>query len=150
MLKLKDRLTDAFISSAEPRETQYKLFDGAGLFLLVSQSGGKWWRFKYRLGGRENLISFGIYPSVSLQHARHLRDEARQMIEKGIDPSAARKAEKADRTKNDPADMPSVRFLMDGSVELWKGRKALYLLPDEARFFAEQLSALGRCSNGID
>jgi integrase len=87
-------LTKGKIDSAKPREKPYKLSDGLGLFLLVTTTGGRLWRFKYRLNGRENLLSMGAYPDVSLKSARDRRDEARKLVAAGIEPSANRKAEK--------------------------------------------------------
>ncbi|HVN89193.1 MAG TPA: integrase arm-type DNA-binding domain-containing protein [Candidatus Binataceae bacterium] len=88
-------LTDTAIKQAKPAEKARKLFDGGGLYLLVSPDGGKWWRLKYRIGGREKLLSLGVYPDVGLKQARQRRDDARKKIADGIDPSAERKAEKA-------------------------------------------------------
>ncbi|RJQ76185.1 MAG: DUF4102 domain-containing protein [Desulfobacteraceae bacterium] len=87
-------LTDTKVRNAKPKEKQYKLFDTDGLYLLVSPAGGKWWRFKYRLGGKEKLISFGTYPEVTLADARDKRTDARRLVARGIDPSEARKAQK--------------------------------------------------------
>lgn len=70
------------------------MFDGAGLFLLISPAGGKLWRLKYRFGGREKLLALGSYPQISLADARQRRDEAKAMIAKGVDPGAARQAQK--------------------------------------------------------
>ena len=88
-------LTDTAIKNAKSQAKQVKLFDGEGLFLLVTPSGGKWWRLKYRLGGKEKLLSLGVYPEISLKEARRRRDEARTLIAQGIDPSDQRKEEKA-------------------------------------------------------
>ena len=88
-------LTDTAIRNAKAQSKQVKLFDGGGLFLLIAPAGGKWWRLKYRLGGKEKLLSLGIYPDVGLKEARHRRDEARELIAKGIDPSVERKEAKA-------------------------------------------------------
>lgn len=85
-------LTDTKARNAKPKSKQYKLFDNDGLFLLVVPAGGKWWRFKYRFGGKEKLLSLGTYPEVSLAMARERRDEARRQVADGIDPSQARKA----------------------------------------------------------
>lgn len=94
-------LTDTKVRSAKPKNKQYKLFDGDGLFLLVSPAGGKWWRFKYRFGGKEKLMSLGTYPAVSLLEARGKRDQARKQVANNIDPSEARKEKKAEKTKNE-------------------------------------------------
>lgn len=87
-------LSDLQIRQAKPKEKPYKLFDGGGLFLEVSTSGGKLWRFKYRFGGLEKKLSLGAFPAVSLADARQKRDNLKIMMTKGIDPTAARKIEK--------------------------------------------------------
>ena len=94
-------LTDTKTRNAKPKNKQFKLFDTDGLFLLVSPAGGKWWRFKYRFGGKEKLISLGTYPEVSLAQARGRRDEARKQVADGIDPSQARQAMKAAKIQNE-------------------------------------------------
>jgi len=94
-------LSDTKARKAKPKSKQFKIFDTDGLFLLVSPAGGKWWRFKYRLGGKEKLISLGTYPEVSLAQARGRRDEARKQVADGIDPSQARKALKDAKVRNE-------------------------------------------------
>ncbi len=88
-------LTDAKTRNAKPKDKQYKLTDGDGLFLLVMPAGGKWWRFKYHFEGKEKLLSFGTYPEVSLSDARNKRADARKQVAAGINPSDVRKAQKA-------------------------------------------------------
>lgn len=87
-------LTHTAVQSAKPRAKAFKLFDGGGLYLEVSPAGGKWWRWKYRFAGKENRLSLGVYPEVSLKAAREKRIAARQQLAAGIDPGQARKAEK--------------------------------------------------------
>jgi integrase len=94
-------LSDTKARNAKPKKKQFKLFDTDGLFLLVSPAGGKWWRFKYRFGGKEKLLSLGTYPEVSLAQARGRRDEARKQVADGIDPSQARQAMKAAKIQNE-------------------------------------------------
>lgn len=84
-------LTDSEIRAAAPRRGAYELRDGRGLYLLVTPSGGKWWRFDYRIHGKRNNISLGVYPDVSLALARERREDARRLVAKGLDPSAERK-----------------------------------------------------------
>ena len=88
-------LTDTAIRNAKPAEKAKRLFDGGGLYLEVSPSGGKWWRLKYRFGGKEKRLSLGVYPDVSLKDAREQRDEARKLLANGTNPSENRKAKKA-------------------------------------------------------
>lgn len=90
----KDRLTNTTVKQTKPKERDFKLFDGGGLFLLVKKDGSKYWRFKYRVAGKEKLISFGVYPEVSLKEAREKRYEARKQLSNNVDPGAYRKAQK--------------------------------------------------------
>lgn len=87
-------LTDAAVRTAKPQTKARKLFDAGGLYLEVSPSGGKWWRWKYRFGGKEKRLSLGVYPTVTLKSARVQRDVVRQQLGAGIDPGQARKAQK--------------------------------------------------------
>jgi integrase len=94
-------LTNTAIRNTKPAEKPLKLFDGGGLFLYVAPTGGKWWRLKYRFGGKEKLLSFGTYPEISLAEARDKRDQARKLLANDIDPGEHRKAQKAAQTSND-------------------------------------------------
>lgn len=87
-------LNDTTLRALKPADKPQKLFDGHGLFMLVSTNGTKAWRLKYRFMGKEKLISLGIYPTVSLKDARERAAAARKDIENGIDPAAKRKLEK--------------------------------------------------------
>ena len=64
--------------------------DEKGLYLEVSATGGKWWRVKYRYGGKEKRLSVGVYPAVSLREAQERRDEARKLLAAGVDPGVQR------------------------------------------------------------
>ena len=88
-------LTDTAVRNAKPGTKPFKLFDGGGLYLLVHSSGGRWWRLKYRHGGKEKLLSLGTYPEVGLKDDRAKRDEARKQLAADIDPGEHRKATKA-------------------------------------------------------
>ena len=85
-------LTDVSVRNAKPGEKPKKMFDGRGLYLEVSPKGGKWWRFKYRYGGKEKRLSLGVYPDVSLKEARERREEARKLLANDVDPSMHRQA----------------------------------------------------------
>lgn len=91
-------LTDAQIKKAAPIEKPVRMYDERGLYIEIAPSGGKWWRLKYRFGGKEKLLSLGTYPDTSLKLAREKRDRARELLAAGVDPSEARKAEKASRS----------------------------------------------------
>lgn len=87
-------LTDTAVRNAKPSEKPRKLTDGKGLFLLVHPNGGKYWRLKYRIDGKEKLLALGVYPDVSLAAAREGRDQARKLLANDIDPGAFRQAQK--------------------------------------------------------
>lgn len=88
-------LTDTAIRRAKAARKTQRLFDERGLYLEISASGGKWWRYKYRYDGKEKRLSLGVYPDVTLAAARERRDDARKQLANGIDPGAARMAQKA-------------------------------------------------------
>lgn len=85
-------LTDLKIKSAKPNQKQYKLTDGDGLFLLVHTNGSKYWRYRYKFQRKERLLAIGTYPTVSLSEARSLRDDAKSLLAKNIDPLIEKKA----------------------------------------------------------
>ncbi|WP_283744284.1 integrase arm-type DNA-binding domain-containing protein [Sideroxydans sp. CL21] len=91
-------LSDTAIKNAKPGAKPIKLSDEKGMFLLIAPAGGKWWRLKYRIGGKEKLLSLGTYPEVSLKAARDRRDDARKLLADGVDPSENRKAVKSAKT----------------------------------------------------
>jgi integrase len=83
-------LTDTAIKAAKHGPKPIKLFDERGLFLLLQPSGGKLWRLKYRILGKEKKLSLGVYPDVSLKEARKRRDEARTLLANGADPASVK------------------------------------------------------------
>jgi integrase len=87
-------LTDTAVRNAKPGPKITRLFDERGLYLELSPAGGKWWRLKYRIDGKEKRLSLGTYPDVSLKDARERRDLARKQVAAGVDPAETRKAEK--------------------------------------------------------
>jgi integrase len=80
-------LTDTAIRTSKHGPKPIKLFDERGLFLLLQPSGGKLWRLKYRILGKEKKLSLGVYPDVTLKEARKRRDDARTLIANGLDPA---------------------------------------------------------------
>lgn len=138
-------LTDTAIRTAKASARTQRLFDSGGLYLEVAPTGGKWWRFKYRIDGKEKRISFGVYPDVGLKRAREKRDEARALLADGIDPGENRKAVKAAKAeraansfeviarewfdKNKPTWAPShadkIIKRLENDVFPWLGGKAI-------------------------
>jgi integrase len=88
-------LTDVKIRNAKSMATVHRLSDGGGLYLLISPSGGKLWRWNYRYGGKQKTMPLGRYPDISLADVRSAHQIARTELAKGNDPMAQRKTEKA-------------------------------------------------------
>ncbi len=91
-------LNDVVIRAAKPGPKPAKLSDARGLFLLVQPSGGKLWRLKYRIAGKEKKLSLGRYPEVALKDARERCAEARKLIAAGIDPAEKKRIDRLDAT----------------------------------------------------
>lgn len=87
-------LSSLAVQNAKPRENLYVLTDGNGLHLLVNPNGSKLWRLRYRFGGKQNMLSLGSFPGISLADARAKRDDARKLLANGIDPSRQKKLDK--------------------------------------------------------
>ena len=146
-------LTDAAIRAAKPTEKPRKLFDGGGLYLLINPDGSRWWRVKYRYGGKEKLVSVGVYRPgqpghVGAKEARDSLDTIKRQLRDGIDPGAARKAEKAARVDREEGSFEVVaREWHAKQAERWAaghaervmGRLEAYVFP---RIGAEQIRTL--------
>ena len=92
--KLRGRLSDKIISEMVACSKTKRVTDGLGMYLELSPSGGKWWRFKYRFNGKEKRISLGTYPDTGLAEARGKLAMARLLLRSGMDPSEAQKSNK--------------------------------------------------------
>ena len=92
-------LTDTKVRSAKPEEKEYSLVDGDGMFLLIHPNGSKYWRFRFRFGGKQHLMAFGVYPETSLADARQKREEARRLVAAGVDPREHKRAVKEEQAK---------------------------------------------------
>lgn len=84
-------LTDLAVRRAKGAEKPYKLHDSSGLHLYVSTAGGRLWRWRYTRHGKEQLLSLGAYPELSLAEAREARDVARRALKSGDDPAAMKR-----------------------------------------------------------
>lgn len=87
-------LSSLAVQNAKPRENLYILTDGNSLHLLVNPNGSKLWRLRYRFGGKQNMLSLGSFPEISLADARAKRDDARKLLADGVDPSRQKKLDK--------------------------------------------------------
>lgn len=123
-------LTDAAIRAALKNTLRRKLTDGDGMYLLIDPPRAPGWRLKYRIAGREKLLSLGVYPTVPLTRARQKREDARRLIADGVDPSAERKAAKA-------AGADTFRAI----AEDWIGRQAKVLAPETVSILQGRLTS---------
>ena len=129
MPKLATPLSDLKVRTVKPKDKQFKLADGGGLYLLVKPNGGKYWRMGYRFAGTEKLLSFGKYPEISLLEARNQRDAARRQINSGIDPSQAKRIDKLNLTTVNANTFEVVaREWHANKVDSWQERTAKNVL----------------------
>jgi len=115
-----DKLTDTAIRNAKPGLKSIRLTDGGGLYLEVAPTGGKLWRWKYRFDGKEKRLGLGTCPDTGLREARTRREEAREQLAAGIDPSVARKAEKATRAATSSGSFEAVAREWHAAVHVHK------------------------------
>lgn len=117
-------LTNAQVKSLKAKDRLYKISDEKGLVLEITSKGSKRWRLRYRFGGKEKLLSLGIYPDVSLKEARRKRDELRGQLAEGRDPSALRKAQ-----KNNQGSLNSFEIIgrewLERQKKVWSNKTAI-------------------------
>ena len=127
-------LTDTAIKKAKAGAKPVKLSDSRGLYLLVGPNGSKLWRWKYRFGGKEKLLSLGIFPDVSLESARSRRTAARELLADGVDPGAQRKA---DRQQTEAVE----RHRFEAVAREWYGKQAHVWVPHHANDVLRRLES---------
>ena len=90
-MKPTNLLTELSIKQAKPKEKQYKLTDGEGMYLRVYPNGYKYWQLQFRFDGKQKILSVGVWPNISLKEARDKRFAAKKIIKEGIDPNDEKK-----------------------------------------------------------
>jgi integrase len=134
-------LTDTEIKKTKAKEKAYSLNENGGLYLWITQVGGKLWRWAYRFDGKEKLMSFGKYPDVPLALARERHSEARKLLATGVDPMAQRKAEK---TAERIAVENSFQSITTQWLEHWQeGKSPRHVDTVRRRMAADILPCLG-------
>ena len=126
-------LNDRQIKNAKPAETgkKTKLFDGGGLYLEVTPAGGKIFRLKYRIGGKEKTLTIGKYPAVSLSEARQATENARRLLASGQDPNEAKQQEKRERQAAALNTFESIaRRWHTDNLHRWKENHAARIISD--------------------
>jgi hypothetical protein len=123
------KLSAIQVKQAKPKEKDYKLFDGEGLFLLVKANGKKHWRLKYNFLKKEKLLALGAYPLFSLQEAREAKLDAKRLIASGVDPVAYKQEQKQDSIRNAENTFKSIAIeWFDNKKDSWTDRYANQLL----------------------
>lgn len=129
-------LREMKVRNVKAGEKQVKLSDGEGMYLLVHPSGGKYWRLKYRFGGKEKTLALGTYPTVSLSDARQRRADARKLLSNGVDPSEIKKAQKLSVIADHDSDLEVV-------AREWHGKFSQSWAASHAK------TTLGRLKNDV-
>ncbi len=127
-------LTDIKCKALQPAEKTYKASDEKGLYLEVTSSGSKYWRMKYRFGGKEKRLAFGVYPEVSLKEARDKRDAARKQLQEGLDPSHEKKLSKLTKTLNAENSFENI-------AREWHAKQAARLTERHSDYVLRRLAA---------
>lgn len=86
--------TNLEIKNAQPKEKEYSLNLGTGLYIIVKPIGSKLWRFRYTFAKKRNMISLGKYPQVSIKQAKCKQQEFLELLDQGINPSAHKQIQK--------------------------------------------------------
>jgi len=124
------RLKDSAVKNAQPKDKDFKMADGGGLYLLVKVSAAKYWRFKYRFNGKEKLLAIGVYPQVSLAEARKKHNKARYLLDENIDPGESKRQQKAQ------AIIKAENSFKSLAVEWWEVKKGLWTVNHADRVLA--------------
>lgn len=144
-----NQLTERAIAGLKPTARPAKYGDGLGLFLLVNPTGSRWWRFRFRFNRKQNTLSLGTHPNVSLEQARGLRDQYRALLANGLDPANHHKAERAEQVRQREEQRDAARFLVDsaGALSVRLGNRIVLLSPAETadlRAFLEATKTVAR------
>ena len=136
-----NKLTELAIQKAKPRDKDYSMSDGAGLYLWVTTAGGKLWRWGYSFGGKNKIMSYGKYPYVGLARARELHAAARSLLASGADPMAERMAKK---NENNAASKNSFQTVALEWLAHWReGKSKRHADTVDRRMKSDILPALG-------
>jgi integrase len=127
-------LTDTRIRSAKSKAKPFKLSDGGGLYVIITRDEARYWRMDYRFAGKRRTLAIGVYPTVTLAAARTRREEARALLAKNIDPSAAKKAAKL-------AAKLAHENTFDAVAREWLGKQQRRLAPKYSALLLARLEA---------
>ena len=132
------------IIAAKPRDKDYKLTDGRGLYLLVTRAGGKHWKLKYRFDGKEKKISIGRFPEITLAYAREQREKYRSQIAMKIDPSAIKREEKEQEAEVQRVESLTFETVATAYLKKRSELNAAYLVRLERAFKNDVFKYIGK------
>lgn len=122
-------LSDMQCRTAKPKDKPYKLSDSEGLYLEVLPSGGRYWKLKYRLHGKEKRIALGVYPGVKLSDARHEKDRIKDELRSGFNPVLLKQEKKSTAAYQSAQTFEQVaREWHSKGLEKWDPRYAKTLM----------------------
>ncbi len=136
-------LTDAKIRNTKPTEKPIKIADANGLYLEVKPSGSKLWRYRYRIGGKENVYAIGKYPGIGLADARTERDAAKKLVKQGIHPAHNRKLQVSGQITENENTFKTIATEWIDSTKIKKGWTAYYTKQVENVMNADVFPLLG-------
>ena len=125
-MKPTNQLTELSIKQAKPKEKQYKLTDGEGMYLRVYPNGSKYWQLQYWFDSKQKILSFGVWPNISLKDAREKRYEAKKKIKDGINPIEEKRKERQDhldRAHEDKLEAQKKTITFRKVAEEWHKRQ---------------------------
>lgn len=136
MPKISKPLTTTEIKNFKPKDKQYKKPDGRGLWLVVRPTGGKYWRYDFKYGGKNLSMSFGVYPGVGLKEAREKRDAARELLSKNINPISEKRIKKA-------SESLTLQNVIDEWIDLRKKSSSTAIITQNKRILKNITDWLG-------
>lgn len=116
-------LSDTSIKNSKPRQKQYKIFDGQGLFVLIHPNGSKYFRYRYKLEGKEKVMALGVYPETTLKEAREKRLEAQRLVKNGLDPVRFRLELRAKREQEEKEQFLKTQNTFENVSKDWLARE---------------------------
>ncbi len=123
----------ADLEAAQSKQKPYKIGVSGGLYVYITPSGGKYWRYKYRIGPKERTLALGVFPAVSVPDAYAAHRLARLQLENGQDPCALKAAERKERAKPTTRhDSFRMAFLAGGALEIETATRLIRLTPAQA------------------
>jgi len=138
-------LTETLVKETKPTNKIIRIYDTKGLYLEINPSGGKYWRLKCRFNGKEKRLALGIYPDVSLNDAKHKRDEIKRQLINGIDPLKEKRLaeEKMEQIKDRELGL---RLLLEpnGDLIIKKKLKSILITKEELKSLSSFLLPISK------